>query len=65
MRSSTTARARHARNTGLVDEVAVYVVPVIVARGTRFFPEGVRLDLSLVEERRFDDGMVFLRYAVA
>lgn len=49
---------------GLVDEVSMAVVPVVRGSGTRFLPEGVRLDLSLVEEIRFASGTVFLRYAV-
>jgi hypothetical protein len=35
---------------------------VVVGGGKRFFPDGVRLDL--VEERRFGNGVVVLRYAV-
>ena len=35
-----------------------------VARGKRFFPDGVRLDLDLIEERRFGSGAVVLRYDV-
>jgi dihydrofolate reductase len=38
--------------------------PVVVGSGKRFFPDGVRLDLELVEERRFRKGVVVLRYAV-
>ncbi|HEX2856270.1 MAG TPA: dihydrofolate reductase family protein [Propionibacteriaceae bacterium] len=49
---------------GLVDEITVVQVPVVVGAGTRFLPEGLRLDLSLVDERRFASGSVFLRYAV-
>lgn len=48
---------------GLVDELTVFLVPVIVGGGTRFLPEGLRLDLTLTEERRFASGTVFLRYA--
>jgi dihydrofolate reductase len=40
------------------------VCPVVVGDGMRFFPEGVRLNLELVEERRFGNGVVVLRYAV-
>jgi dihydrofolate reductase len=40
------------------------VHPVVVGGGKRFFPEGVRLDLDLVEERRFRKGVIVLRYAV-
>jgi dihydrofolate reductase len=40
------------------------VCPVIVGGGKRFFPEGLRLDLELMEERRFSTGVIVLRYAV-
>jgi hypothetical protein len=40
------------------------VCPVVIGGGKRYFPGGVRLDLELVEERRFRNGEIFLRYAV-
>jgi dihydrofolate reductase len=40
------------------------VCPVVVEGGKRFFPDGLRLNLKLVEERRFGKGVVLLRYAV-
>jgi dihydrofolate reductase len=40
------------------------VCPVVVGGGKRFFPVGVRLDLELVEERRFRAGVVVLRYSI-
>jgi hypothetical protein len=40
------------------------VCPAIVGGGKRFFPDGVRLDLELLEERRFDSGVVILWYGV-
>jgi dihydrofolate reductase len=49
---------------GLVDEFVMIVSPVLVGGGKRFFPDGVRLDLELIEERRFRKGVVVLRYAV-
>jgi len=35
-----------------------------VGAGIRFLPKQLSLDLSLVEERRFSPGTVFLRYAI-
>jgi dihydrofolate reductase len=49
---------------GLVDEIQLLVVPVIVGGGHRGLPEGVRLDLELLEERRFGNGTVYLDYRV-
>lgn len=54
--------AAHAVRAGLVDVYEVYLVPVVVGGGTRFVPDGVRVDLELVDEHRFDNGFVYLRY---
>lgn len=54
--------AASAIEAGLVDEYHLYVVPALVGGGTPFFPDGVRLDLELLDERRFRDGTVFVRY---
>jgi dihydrofolate reductase len=56
--------AAQAIRAGLVDEFQMIVSPAIVGGGKRFFPDGVRLDLDLVEERRLDKGVIVLRYAV-
>lgn len=45
--------AAQAIRAGLVDEFQMIVCPVLVGRGKQLFPDGVRLDLELVEERRF------------
>jgi dihydrofolate reductase len=49
---------------GLVDELQLVVVPVVIGGGKPALPSGVRLDLELLDERRFGNGTVFLRYAV-
>jgi dihydrofolate reductase len=49
---------------GLVDEFQMIVCPAVVGSGKRFFPDGVRLELELVEDRRFRKGAVVVRYAV-
>jgi dihydrofolate reductase len=56
--------AAQAIRAGLVDEYQLYVVPVIVGGGKPFFPDDLRVDLALLDERRFGDGMVHLRYGV-
>ena len=56
--------AAQAIRAGLVDEFQMIVCPVVVGSGKRFSPDSVRLDLELVEERRFRTGVVVLRYAV-
>jgi len=54
--------AAQAIAAGLVDEYQLFVVPVLVGGGTRSLPDGVRLDLELIGERRFANGMVYLDY---
>lgn len=56
--------AAEALRAGLVDELQLIVYPVVVGGGKPFFPDGLRLDLELMEERRFGGGVVVLRYAV-
>jgi dihydrofolate reductase len=57
--------AAHAIRAGLVQDYQLFVVPVLVGAGTRCLPDGVRLDLELVDERRFDSGVVYLRYGAS
>jgi dihydrofolate reductase len=57
--------AAQALRGGLVDEIQLFVAPVAVGGGKRALPDGVRVPLELVDERRFGSGMVFLRYRVA
>ncbi|MEV6638800.1 dihydrofolate reductase family protein [Amycolatopsis sp. NPDC051371] len=49
---------------GLVDECHLFLVPVVVGGGTRALPDGVRLQLELLGERRFRSGVVHLHYGV-
>lgn len=57
--------AAEAWRLGLIDEVQLYIAPVLVGGGARMFPDGVHAQLELMDERSFTNGMVFLRYAVA
>ncbi len=55
--------AVQAVRAGLVDEYHLYITSSVVGGGTRFFPDGMRLDLELVEERAFDNsGLIYARY---
>ena len=47
---------------GLVDEVHLFVWPVVVGGGKRFLPDRARLQLELLDERRVGNGVVYLRY---
>ena len=54
--------AAQAITAGLVDECHLFVAPIVVGGGTRAFPNKVRLELELLDERRFGSGMVHLHY---
>lgn len=56
--------AGEALRWGLVDEVRLHVVPVVIGGGTRALPGGRRARLELLDQRRYADGTVFLRYRV-
>lgn len=56
--------AAAAFQAGLVDEVQLFVVPVIVGGGKRALPVGLRLDLDLLDQRRFANGTVWLCHRV-
>jgi dihydrofolate reductase len=47
---------------GIVDEVHLFVAPVLVGGGLRALPADIRLDLELTAERRFGNGVVYLGY---
>jgi dihydrofolate reductase len=57
--------AAQAIEAGLVDEYQLFFVPVIVGGGKRFLPDNaLRVDLELLDERRFRNGTVYLQYRV-
>jgi dihydrofolate reductase len=59
-----TELAAHAFRGGLVDECHLFVVPMVVGGGKRFLPDNVRMKLELLDERRFGNGMVYLKYRI-
>jgi dihydrofolate reductase len=54
--------AAQAIRAGLVDEIHLFVSPIVVGGGTRALPDGVRVELELLAERRFGNGVVYLRF---
>jgi dihydrofolate reductase len=54
----------HACRAGLVDECQLFLGPVIVGGGNQALPHDVRLDLELLDERRFASGFVHVRYGI-
>lgn len=55
--------AAHAIRAGLVDRYYQVIIPVIVGGGKPWLPKGVRVDLELIEARRFAGGAQHLAYA--
>jgi len=54
--------AARAFRAGLVDECRLFLSPIVVGGGKPALPDGVRLPLELLDERRFGNGVVHLRY---
>jgi dihydrofolate reductase len=54
--------AAQAFEAGLVDELHLFVAPILVGGGKQSLPDGVRLGLELLDERRFGNGIVHLCY---
>jgi dihydrofolate reductase len=54
--------AAQAIQAGLVDEYHLFLTPIIVGGGKQALPDDVRVELELLDERRFGNGTVFLRY---
>jgi dihydrofolate reductase len=56
--------AAQAFDAGLVDECHFFIGPVVLGRGKPALPSGGRVDLKLLDQRRFDNGVVYVRYHV-
>lgn len=56
--------AGQAISAGLVDECHLFVCPIVLGGGKRSLPDNVRAQLELLDERRFKNGAVYLRYGV-
>ncbi|MBA2533393.1 MAG: dihydrofolate reductase family protein [Rubrobacter sp.] len=54
--------AAQALRAGLVDECRLFLTPIVVGSGKRALPDDVRLELELLDERRFASGVVYLHY---
>jgi dihydrofolate reductase len=55
--------AARAVDAGLVDEYQLFLVPVLVGGGKRALPHSnVRVNLELLDERRFRNGTIYLHY---
>ena len=56
--------AAQAIRAGLVDECHLFLNPVVVGAGNPALPSDVRLDLELLDEHRFRNGVVHLHYRI-
>jgi dihydrofolate reductase len=54
--------AAHAFRAGLIDECHLFLIPILVGGGKSALPDNLRMELELLEERRFHNGTVYLRY---
>jgi dihydrofolate reductase len=57
--------AAQAIKAGLVDEYHLFLVPIVVGGGKPSLPNGVRVKLELLGERRFRNGTVYLHYRLS
>jgi dihydrofolate reductase len=57
--------ASQALRAGLVDEIQLFLTPIVVGTGKRAFPDDLHLPLKLLDERRFGGGVVFFRFSNA
>ncbi len=57
------ALAGHAFGAGLVDECHLFMCPIVIGGGKRALPDS-RVQLALLDERRFGNGVVHLHYRV-
>ena len=56
--------AGRAISAGLVDECHLFLCPMLVGGGKRALPDNVRVQLELLDERRFRNGVVHVHYRV-
>ena len=54
--------AVYAFKAQLIDELHLFIAPIVVGGGKQWLPNNIRLKLELINERRFGNGMVYLRY---
>ncbi len=56
--------AAQALKAGLVDECHLFIHPILVGGGKPALPSDTRAELELLDDRRFSNGVVYLRYGV-
>ena len=56
--------AAHAFSARLIDECHLFICPSVVGRGKPSLPSELRAKLELLDERRFDNGVVYVRHRI-
>ncbi|HLZ10587.1 MAG TPA: dihydrofolate reductase family protein [Chloroflexota bacterium] len=56
--------AAQAFKARLVDECHLFLTPIVVGGGKPALPTNIRVKLELLDERRFGNGVVYLRYRI-
>ena len=56
--------AAQALKAGLVDECHLFIWPVILGGGKPSLPSDLRVQLELLDERRFDNGILYVRHRI-
>jgi dihydrofolate reductase len=56
--------AAHAFNAGLIEECHLFIGPAVLGRGKPSLPSELRAKLELLDERRFDNGVVYVRHRI-
>ena len=54
--------AAQALDAGMVDELALFVWPVVLGGRKPALPTDARVDLELIDEHRFGSGVIYVRY---
>jgi dihydrofolate reductase len=49
----------------LIDEYMLHVYPIVLGNGKKVFPDGLRVNLRLIESKPIPSGVVLMRYARA
>lgn len=47
---------------GLVDEYQLRVCPVVIGNGRQLFPDDTKLDMELLQTKKYSSGLVYLHY---
>lgn len=56
--------AAEALRAGLVDECQLFLNPIVIGGGTPALPSDLRIELELLDEHRFGNGVVYLHHRV-